>query len=89
MARVQVGVICYRDSDGNFLPETKPIYREIPENKPPIAAETAEGTEPPHEEMMLGNMPISRSAEREFYHLLAKRVREWKMQNAKCNMKNH
>ena len=31
MAKVQVGFVAFRDEKGNFLPKTKPIYREIPD----------------------------------------------------------
>ncbi len=30
MAQVEIGLIAYRDKDGNFLP-ARPIYREIPD----------------------------------------------------------
>lgn len=30
MARVEVGLIAYRDKDGNFLP-ARPLYREVPD----------------------------------------------------------
>ncbi len=30
MAQVEVGLVAYRDKDGNFLP-ARPIYREVPD----------------------------------------------------------
>ena len=31
MSRVQVGMIAYRAPNGDFLPDGKPIYRDIPD----------------------------------------------------------
>ena len=64
MAKVQVGIIAYRDEKGNFLPKTKPIYRDFP-NVPE-----------PHDGLSLGNIPLSERAERDVYKLFADKFRE-------------
>ncbi|MBQ2735522.1 MAG: hypothetical protein IJF33_06785 [Clostridia bacterium] len=64
MAKVQVGIIVYRDEKGNFLPETQPIYRELPDVP-----------NTPDEYLCLGDVPLSPQAERDVYKLFADKFR--------------
>lgn len=64
MAKVQVGIIVYRDEEGNFLPKTQPVYRDFP-NVPNT----------PDERLCLGDIPLSPRAERDVVKLFADRFR--------------
>ena len=63
MAKVQVGIIVYRDENGNFLPEKRPIYREFPD------------APNPNESLCLGDIPLSAQAEQDVYKLFADKFR--------------
>ncbi len=68
MARIQVGFVAFRDEKGNFLPKTKPIYREIPDE----AAKEAEAGDP----IRICGAPITKEAEDELIRLFAKKFLE-------------
>ena len=68
MAKVQVGFVAFRDEKGNFLPKTKPIYREIPDEV--LKKAKAEDS------ICFCGAPIPKEAEDELIRLFAKKFLE-------------
>lgn len=67
MARVEVGAIVYRNSDGNFLPQGEPVFRSLSEER-----------QTPSERPCRGSLPLSRRTEQELYELLADKYKEYR-----------
>ena len=67
MAKIQVGIIVYRDETGNFLPKTRPIYRDIDRTNQPR----------PKGGLCLGKIPLSRVAECEAYEMFAEKYEKY------------
>lgn len=67
MARVEMGAIVYRDSDGNFLPQTESVFRSVSEEQTV-----------PLERPCRGRLSLSRRTEQELYELLADKYKEYR-----------